>query len=632
MEISNITKINKVFDCIIDICEQHPPKYSQYAEDIKTLYNIDYFSGPLKKQFSIEEINVLYKNEQLIHSHEQFCNNNSFYNSFLDDFKIYMSKIINNKKKLLLKPKYLKYDSLFNSNIAFIYYYNFVYFLRYIANKFPEILDEEIFKIDLILMTAIFSPDYKTSFENGIADKYGINYESYTIMMIELIDLVKAKNYKGCEQIVDIENYEFKFPNNWNNLLNDVENDILEYLLFFSQIQEYEVFKKNKIRIFKGKPSSVLEIYEKFNNSDEKINIKQLLSIIKDIIKKIRENKSLEDKKNTIEEISNKKGTNDDYKLLDRYKILNNLNVLKELYSLNNNDYNLQKIHFVDLLENNSKEIENNCQFSSILDYIKNRPIIIEEAKKATNFMKNFKDIINNTSFRNNIKIILNSNIILKYYKNPTYYSNNEKIKYVHIGNKNFFDIYKSFLSNYINNEKIYERIIYKRMPIGVKGAITPYLSFIIDPFGIDMRNNIQKKEEFIEAYLIILFIHETNHLSKRSFNLNIPLSTCKTPKNAEGGESIIRYIFGKGKISIIDENFCGMVNNIKNWESKNSNENKIFKQSLAEYVNNINIEDENQLIKIKEEKNCLISFFNYKSSQKGNISYSGSNGGLFCF
>jgi len=632
METANIIKINKVFDCILEICEQHPPKYSQYAEDIKTLSNIDYFSGPLKKQFSIKEINSLYKKEQLIHSHEQFFYSNSFYNCLLDDFKIYMSKIKNNNKKLLLNPKYLICDSLFNSNIAFIYYYNFVYFLRYIANKFPEILGEEIFKIDLILMTEIFSPDYKISFENGISDKYGINYESYTIMMIELIDLIKTKKYKGYEQIVDIESYEFKFPNNWNNLLNEVENDILEYLLFFSQIYEYQICKKNKIRVFNDKPSSVIEIYEKFNNSDEKINIKQLLSIIKDIIKKIRENKSLADKKIIIEEISNKKDIIEDYKLLDRYKILNNLNILKEFYSLNNNDYNLQKIHFLDLLENNSKEIENNFQFFSCLDYIKNRTTIIVEAKKAKNFIKDFKDIINNNSFRNNIRIILNSNIILKYYKKPKYNNNNEKIKYVHIGNKNFIDIYKSFLSNYINNEKIYERIIYKRMPSGVKGVITPYLSFIIDPFGIDMNNNIKKKEEFIEAYLIILFIRETNNLSKRSFNLNIPLSVSNIPKNDEDGESIITYIFGKGKICIIDENFCNMVNNIKNWESKDSNENKIFKQSLAEYVNNNNIEDENQLIKIKEEKNCLISFFNYISSKTGNIPYSGSNGGLFCF
>ena len=283
-------------------------------------------------------------------------------------------------------------------------------------------------------------------------------------------------------------------------------------------------------------------------------------------------------------------------------------------------------------MERNISKIQNNFKFSSFLDFIKNRAIIIEEAKKAKNYVEDFKDIINNNNFRNNIKIILNSNIILKYYKNPKYYKNNEKIQYMHIEKKNIIDIYKAFLHNYIDNEKIYERIIYKRMPSGVKGAITPYLSFIIDPYGIDMSSNIKKKEKYIEAYLIILFIHETNHLSKRSFNQNIPLSSCKTPKNAEGGESIITYIFGKGKIYIIDEIFCGMVNNIKNWESKDSNENKLFKQSLAEYVEQNNIEDENQLIKIKEEKNCLISFYNFRDSKKGNISYSGSNGGLFCF
>ena len=345
----------------------------------------------------------------------------------------------NNKKKLLLKQNFSIYDGLFNSNIAFIYYYNFVYFLRYIADKFPEILDEEVFKIDLILMTSIFSSDYKMTFENGIEDKYGINYESYTIMMIELIDLVKAKKYKGYEQIVDIENYEFKYPKNWNNLLNVVENDILEYLLYFSQIKEYDLSKTNKIRIVIDKPFSVVEIYEKFNNCDEEIDIKKLLSIIKDIIKKIRENESLEGKKIIIEEISNKKDILEDYKLLDKYKILDNLSVLKEFFSLNTNDYNLQKIYFVDFLERNISKIQNNFKFSSFLDFIKNRAIIIEEAKKAKNYVEDFKDIINNNNFRNNIKIILNSNIILKYYKNPKYYKNNEKIQYMHIEKKKYY-------------------------------------------------------------------------------------------------------------------------------------------------------------------------------------------------
>ena len=269
--------------------------------------------------------------------------------------------------------------------------------------------------------------------------------------------------------------------------------------------------------------------------------------------------------------------------------------------------------------------------FSSSLDFIKNRAKIIDEAKNAKNYVEDFQHILSNNDFRNKMKKILGSDIIINYYKNPIYYNPNDIIKEKFIGKNNFIDIYMDFLKNYIDNNIIYERIIFKRMPNGVKGA-SPYLSFIIAPFGIDMNKNILNKDEYIEAYLIILFIHEINHFSKRSFYLNLPLSACKTPKNAEGAENIIRDIFGKEKICIIDKYFCDMVNNVKSWEAKTNEEINKFKENLGKYVRDNYIEDQEELIKIKKEKSCLISFFNYKCSKKNTILYSRSNGGLFCF
>ena len=68
------------------------------------------------------------------------------------------------------------YEIIFNNNISFIYFYNFVLFLTNISNKFPKIINEDVYKIDLILIISIFSPDYKASFENGVIDKYDVNY------------------------------------------------------------------------------------------------------------------------------------------------------------------------------------------------------------------------------------------------------------------------------------------------------------------------------------------------------------------------------------------------------------------------------------------------------------------------
>ncbi len=88
-------------------------------------------------------------------------------------------------------------DFICNNNISFIYFYNFVLFMKSIPNKFPQIINERIYKIDMIFIISIFSPDHHITFENGVKDKYGINYESYSDLMIELIDLIREKKYEG---------------------------------------------------------------------------------------------------------------------------------------------------------------------------------------------------------------------------------------------------------------------------------------------------------------------------------------------------------------------------------------------------------------------------------------------------
>ena len=83
----------------------------------------------------------------------------------------------------------------------------------------------------MVLITSIFSPDYEVSFENGIKDKYGINYESFTILMIELIDLIKEKyDTFNINEIKEIEDYEYKYPKNWGYYINEIE---LNYKFIF---------------------------------------------------------------------------------------------------------------------------------------------------------------------------------------------------------------------------------------------------------------------------------------------------------------------------------------------------------------------------------------------------------------
>ena len=646
---SDIENNNKILNCIINICESHPPKYN-LLDTTKFSFNMkDYFLNPIKKHFSIDEINTYKNQEQKIHSYDAFNNNNLFYQSLLNDFKLYMHKILIRKKSLvLLYPdnNYNFYEIIFDNNISFIYFYNFSLFLKEISNKFPEIIKEDIYKIDMILINSIFSPDYKVSFENGVRDKFGINYENYTILMLELYDLIKEKKYEGYNDIIDIEKYTFKLPQNWEVNIEKVELEIINFLLFEkyikkkeeinSRLQIYLLDINEEVKDNSKYISQLKKIYEKFKNNPC-LDIDKLNKCVNSIITNISKYKSIEDKKKAIKEIINNKSNNKDYKLLNDYDILCNLEILDKLYSLDKNEFIFQLIYSFDLMDSfENIKIKAVFEPSSFLNFINKRKKIIQELKNATNYINVFQDILSRESFRIKVKKILSSPVIKNYYKNPKYYNGKQIGFSEFIGKKRFSEIYEDFLQNYIDNDKIYERIIIKRMPYGIKRRLTPYLNLILVPYGVDMNNNIKDKNAYIEAYLIIIFLHETNHFSKRSYYMNQPLSICKTPLNSEGGDSIIKSIFGETEISIINSDLCNKINNMSNWYLKEESEIKNFKKSLKDIIRSYGTDEksEEQLIKIKNEQQCLVSFFNYRDPNKNEskISYSTSNGGWFCF
>ena len=121
----------KILDCIIDICEQYYPRYHQDEEENEVLINFDIFEQSLKKYFSLNEIKTYKENEQIMHSYEQFTDNNLFYKIFLNDFKMYMKNILLKKQKTLLSRIECENEGIFKNNISFIYSYNFALFIFY---------------------------------------------------------------------------------------------------------------------------------------------------------------------------------------------------------------------------------------------------------------------------------------------------------------------------------------------------------------------------------------------------------------------------------------------------------------------------------------------------------------------
>ena len=98
----NVIYNNKILNCIINICESHLPKYNHIRIEDEILLKDDYFSKSLQKYFTFEEIKKYKGKEQIIHDYKQFENNNLFYISLLDDFKLYMCNILLSKKRFVL--------------------------------------------------------------------------------------------------------------------------------------------------------------------------------------------------------------------------------------------------------------------------------------------------------------------------------------------------------------------------------------------------------------------------------------------------------------------------------------------------------------------------------------------------
>lgn len=59
---------------------------------------------------------------------------------------------------------------------------------------------------------------------------------------MELIDLIKEKKYDGYNDNIDffeIEKCEFKYPKKWENIMNQMEEDIIGLFLFNKFIYLY---------------------------------------------------------------------------------------------------------------------------------------------------------------------------------------------------------------------------------------------------------------------------------------------------------------------------------------------------------------------------------------------------------
>ena len=174
---------------------------------------------------------------------------------------------------------------------------------------------------------------------------------------------------------------------------------------------------KNETKISQNKLS---------NQNELKVEIRNNLDLIKNISKEVKSNQtSLLDIKNSLSSISDKNTNNDNSKIIENIKILNNnfTNLSKEIENIKNNNLKSSSNNFKkqpNIVNDSRDEIidlilikyENNIDFGREIDFLKK----ISNEDEATKFEKIM--ILNNDSFKGfiNLKNIFNneSNVYLK--------------------------------------------------------------------------------------------------------------------------------------------------------------------------------------------------------------------------
>lgn len=229
------------------------------------------------------------------------------------------------------------------------------------------------------------------------------------------------------------------------------------------------------------------------------------------------------------------------------------------------------------------------------------------------------KKILENDVFFENFELVLKSNSVKNYLDNKRLFNNNS-VEFV--SDDNYDDDlskeYELLLEN-MNKDKNYLKklIIYKYLPKYKRAFVNPLMRIIVNPLFIELSNSLkndyQKTKEILTAYINIILIHEVIHLLKffkKTFSFkNIP----QTPKNKEGGEIFIKYLFGLSKINNIGYEQAKMINDLNNWNSI-LNLHKIFEINNGKNIKNFKEKQYNQIeyyIKfydtdIEEDENSL--------------------------
>ena len=232
------------------------------------------------------------------------------------------------------------------------------------------------------------------------------------------------------------------------------------------------------------------------------------------------------------------------------------------------------------------------CKVYEIYQSIKNNVNNLNNDK----IEKEIEDILKNDEIYKIFFSILNSKYVSEFFKERIIIKEDkDEFQFSSLEEKDsecFTIIFDKFLEDYDRQNEHYKDfkklIIFKTLSTGDRAyVIKKFKNYIINPnqfsFGKNLINEDFKKISIIlKGYLIIIFLHETEHFL-RLYNENQDVFN-NTPRKKEGGELFMKYIFGIKVISNIDYNQAEKILEIENWKDKDTIK-AIFKDQSDVFV-----------------------------------------------
>ena len=500
-----------------------------------------------KEDFKFDKIGNKYRKFNL----DLFDKEQKYYEDLYDYFIFHLNKFLENEKREIFK---------FDSSFTTIYFSILTDLLLEIIENNAKALLDDIIKFDITIICEIFAEKnkrliYSHSFFLICVNELKEQYNKY----------IKINHLNKNDFIIKMDKY---YKEKAEQKLNKVKGDLYTYIHrgfydYYTFVTTKDIKNMNEIELDNHEKNckSIKLKYEEYKNNSK-------LSYDFDELKSFCLNEEV--KKYFIEYskiLSNKLYDNEN----EYENVLNNFVLPLNILDIELNDENLRIIYNIKYDEEIDPSEYNFIEDTFYIQFLKIKKEI--DYAKTNNYENEIINIINDDNFIKEFISIMESKHVSNFFRTKRIYAKTNEDK-TYEDSKCLNSQYEQFIKDIkINNFSLLKRIIrIKRLGYKIPAATGTSMRIFINPllnFSEKAKMDELQRTSILKSALIILLLHEiTNFLKYYPFGNNYPNETQKTHKGKENGQSLIFYLFGRQRITIINTSQSELINDVKTWES----------------------------------------------------------------